>query len=89
LLAGPKGRDIHNDGTETTHRKTIAFGGLDRKRPLPGYSPDWTRTMFENIIFGVILLAISYWTVLWLMGRRADDSLFKSIKQDLNQPVRK
>ena len=28
--------------------------------------------MFEIIIFGVILLAISYWAVLWLMGRRAD-----------------
>jgi len=28
--------------------------------------------MFEIIIFGVILLAISYRAVLWLMGRRAD-----------------
>jgi hypothetical protein len=28
--------------------------------------------MFEIIIFCVILLAISYWAVLWLMGRRED-----------------
>ena len=28
--------------------------------------------MFEISIFCVILLAISYWAVLWLMGRRAD-----------------
>src|SRR3954470_24558318 len=28
--------------------------------------------MFEIGIFGVIALAISYWTVLWLMGRRED-----------------
>ncbi|MBA2402976.1 MAG: hypothetical protein H0V72_30630 [Bradyrhizobium sp.] len=28
--------------------------------------------MFEISIFCVILLAISYWAVLWLMGRRED-----------------
>jgi hypothetical protein len=28
--------------------------------------------MFEIIIFCVILLAVSYWAVLWLMGRRED-----------------
>jgi hypothetical protein len=28
--------------------------------------------MFEISIFCVILLAISYWAVLWLMGRRQD-----------------
>jgi hypothetical protein len=28
--------------------------------------------MFEISIFCVILLAISYWVVLWLMGRRED-----------------
>ena len=28
--------------------------------------------MFEISIFCVILLAISYWSVLWLMGRRED-----------------
>ena len=28
--------------------------------------------MFEIAIFCVILLAISYWAVLWLMGRRED-----------------
>jgi hypothetical protein len=28
--------------------------------------------MFEIGIFGVIILAISYWAVLWLMGRRED-----------------
>lgn len=28
--------------------------------------------MFEIGIFGVILLAVCYWAVLWLMGRRED-----------------
>jgi hypothetical protein len=28
--------------------------------------------MFEIIIFCFILLAVSYWAVLWLMGRRED-----------------
>jgi hypothetical protein len=28
--------------------------------------------MFEIGIFGVIILAVAYWTVLWLMGRRED-----------------
>jgi hypothetical protein len=86
--------------------------------------------MFELGIFGVIFLAVSYWAVLWLMGRREDvlhgefvegdlqpeaparsavpeppvrpalpeqpafeserlETLFHSIKQDLNQIVRK
>ena len=28
--------------------------------------------MFEIGIFGVILLAVGYWMVLWIMGRRDD-----------------
>jgi hypothetical protein len=28
--------------------------------------------MFELIVFGVILLAIGYWTTLFVMGRRED-----------------
>lgn len=28
--------------------------------------------MFEIGIFGVIFLAVAYWAVLWLMGRRGD-----------------
>ena len=56
--------------------------------------------MFEIGIFCVIFLAVAYWAVLWLMGRRQDvlqppfrqerlESLLNTIKQDLNQPVRK
>jgi hypothetical protein len=28
--------------------------------------------MFEIGIFGVVVLAVSYWAVLWVMGRRED-----------------
>ena len=28
--------------------------------------------MFEIGIFGIILLAVGYWMVLWIMGRRDD-----------------
>jgi len=46
--------------------------------------------MFEIIIFCVILLAISYWAVLWLMGRR-DDVLhgeFVQTRAEANDPAR-
>ena len=46
--------------------------------------------MFEIGIFCVILLAISYWAVLWLMGRR-DDVLhgeFVQTRAEANDPAR-
>src|SRR6266481_3842300 len=51
--------------------------------------------MFEIGIFCVILLAISYWAVLWLMGRREDVLHGEFVKADAQpdeavrpQPVR-
>ena len=41
--------------------------------------------MFEIVIFGVIALAIGYWTALWLMGRR-DDVLHGDFVQAEPQP---
>ena len=38
--------------------------------------------MFEISIFCVILLAISYWAVLWLMGRREDVLHGEFVKAD-------
>ena len=38
--------------------------------------------MFEISIFFVILLAISYWAVLWLMGRREDVLHGEFVKAD-------
>jgi len=39
--------------------------------------------MFEISIFCVILLAISYWAVLWLMGRREDVLHGEFVKADV------
>ena len=46
--------------------------------------------MFEISIFCVILLAISYWAVLWLMGRREDvlHGEFVEAGAKAEQPVR-
>ena len=46
--------------------------------------------MFEIGIFCVILLAISYWAVLWLMGRREDvlHGAFVESGADPNEPAR-
>jgi hypothetical protein len=46
--------------------------------------------MFEIIIFCVILLAISYWAVLWLMGRREDvlHGEFVQTGAETNEPAR-
>ena len=46
--------------------------------------------MFEIIIFCVILLAISYWVVLWLMGRREDvlHGEFVQTGAEANEPAR-
>jgi hypothetical protein len=46
--------------------------------------------MFEISIFGVILLAISYWAVLWLMGRRADvlHGEFVDAGAEVDEPAR-
>ena len=41
--------------------------------------------MFEIVIFGVIALAIGYWTALWLMGRH-DDVLHGDFVQTEQQP---
>ena len=45
--------------------------------------------MFEIGIFGVIILAIAYWTVLWLMGRREDvlHGEFVEGKAEPDEPV--
>jgi hypothetical protein len=46
--------------------------------------------MFEIGIFGVIILAVSYWAVLWLMGRREDVLHGEFVKADAQpgEPVR-
>jgi hypothetical protein len=44
--------------------------------------PYWTEAMFEISIFCVILLAISYWVVLFLMGRREDVLHGEFVKAD-------
>jgi hypothetical protein len=46
--------------------------------------------MFEISIFCVILLAISYWAVLWLMGRREDvlHGEFVEAGAQADEPVR-
>ena len=46
--------------------------------------------MFEISIFCVIILAISYWAVLWLMGRREDvlHGEFVEGKSEPAEPVR-
>jgi hypothetical protein len=46
--------------------------------------------MFEIGIFCVIILAVSYWTVLWLMGRREDmlHGEFVEGKSEPDEPVR-
>ena len=46
--------------------------------------------MFEISIFCVILLAISYWAVLWLMGRREDVLHGEFVEADgqAEEPVR-
>ena len=46
--------------------------------------------MFEISIFCVILLAISYWAVLWLMGRREDvlHGEFVEAGADVDEPAR-
>ena len=46
--------------------------------------------MFEIGIFSVIVLAISYWAVLWLMGRREDvlHGEFVEGKAKSGEPVR-
>ena len=51
---------------------------------------DWTRAMFEISIFCFILLAISYWAVLWLMGRREDvlHGEFVQTGAEANEPAR-
>lgn len=45
--------------------------------------------MFEIGIFGVIVLAVAYWTVLWLMGRREDvlHGEFVEGKAEPDEPV--
>ena len=46
--------------------------------------------MFEIGIFGVIFLAVSYWAVLWLMGRRQDvlHGEFVESKPHADEPAR-
>ena len=46
--------------------------------------------MFEIGIFGVIFLAVSYWAVLWLMGRREDvlHGEFVEGELQLDEPAR-
>jgi hypothetical protein len=46
--------------------------------------------MFEIGIFCVIVLAVSYWAVLWLMGRREDVLHGEFVKGDVQpgEPVR-
>jgi hypothetical protein len=46
--------------------------------------------MFEIGIFCVIVLAVSYWAVLWLMGRREDVLHGEFVKADVQpgEPVR-
>jgi hypothetical protein len=45
--------------------------------------------MFEIGIFSVIILAVAYWTVLWLMGRREDvlHGEFVEGKAEPDEPV--
>ena len=43
--------------------------------------------MFEIGIFCVILLAVSYWAVLWLMGRREDVLQFVEAGAQAEEPV--
>jgi hypothetical protein len=46
--------------------------------------------MFELGLFGVIILAVAYWAVLWLMGRREDvlHGEFVEGRQQADKPVR-
>ena len=46
--------------------------------------------MFEIVIFSVIVLAVSYWAVLWLMGRREDVLHGEFVEADAQsgEPVR-
>jgi hypothetical protein len=46
--------------------------------------------MFEIGIFSVIILAVSYWAVLWVMGRREDVLHGEFVKADAQpgEPVR-
>jgi hypothetical protein len=46
--------------------------------------------MLELGIFGVIFLAVSYWAVLWLMGRREDVLHGEFVEDDLrpDEPAR-
>ena len=53
-------------------RATIALCRLDQNRRSQRYLAYWKRVMFEIGIFCVIFLAVAYWAVLWLMGRRED-----------------
>ena len=43
--------------------------------------------MFEISIFCVILLAVSYWAVLWLMGRREDVLHGEFVEAGAEEPV--
>jgi hypothetical protein len=63
---------------------------LTKFRVCPDTHPHWTRAMFEIGIFCVILLAISYWAVLWLMGRREDvlHGEFVESGAEPNEPAR-
>ena len=46
--------------------------------------------MFEIVIFCVIFLAVAYWAVLWLMGRREDVLHGKLVESEppAEEPVR-
>jgi hypothetical protein len=46
--------------------------------------------MFELGLFGVIILAVAYWAVLWLMGRREDvlHGEYVEGRQQADKPVR-